>query len=140
MSSDRGELLVNAITTPDGTYLESRHRHDYQKYEDTVSGELYVIDGGLEYTRRSVNKNPAICSCVYSNDPHEVIREAFKWGTYGRDADQPMKLVLLKDLTPDHIFNIIEFCKPQGALRAAFFAELKYRLDHNIEQPKEGSY
>lgn len=137
--NDRGELLVNAITTPDGTYLESRNLHDLVGYMDD-NGEYYFVDGGPYYLRRSSNVEPATCSCVYSNDPHEEVREAIKWGTYGIDGDQPKKLVALKALTPDHIFNIIENCNPQGGLRKAFFAELKYRLDNNIEQPEEGSY
>ena len=32
-------LVHNALQTPDGTIIESRHRHDYKTYED-ANGNL----------------------------------------------------------------------------------------------------
>ena len=37
-------LIYNAIRTPDGTVLESRHKHDYQEYQD-ANGLEYMVDG-----------------------------------------------------------------------------------------------
>lgn len=134
------ELLVNAMITPDGTYLESRYRHDYQEHEDTISGELYIIDGGLDYCRQTVNKVPAKMITIYNTDPHHYIREHFKWGTYGVDGLQPLNLVALKDLTSNHIENILEYCKPVGKIEKVFLDELQYREDEGISSPEEGSY
>ena len=60
------QKVYSAIQTPDGTILESFNRHDYVTHEDTVSGEHYMLDGGLEYTRGSVNKVQAKDLSVYT--------------------------------------------------------------------------
>lgn len=101
------QILRNAIMTPDGTYLRSYHRHDYKEHEDTISGELYVVDGGNDYLRRSINEVPAEDLTVTLDDPFELQRCAFTWGSYGRMQDQPKHYIHLCDLTTDHIRNIL---------------------------------
>jgi len=99
-------LLVNAIVTPDGTMLESTHRHDYQEHKD-ANGETYILDGGINYIRRSLNQIPAKDASVYSDDPHEIIREAFRWGTRGPGRLEPLKWKILATLEDDHIEAIL---------------------------------
>ena len=41
-------LIRNAIQTPDGTILESTHRHDYKEYKD-ANGLTYMVDGVCEH-------------------------------------------------------------------------------------------
>lgn len=121
-------LLVSAIITPDGTRLESRHRHDYQTHIDN-NGEEYMIDGGTDYIRRSLNNERATDAFVYTDDTHEVIREAFKWGTYGKNGDQPLELIPLKSLDTSHIEAIL---RTQSHLKShvtkVFEDELRYRI------------
>lgn len=123
------QLLRNAIKTPDGTILESRHRHDYRRYID-ANGETYMVDGGLEYIRRSVNEEPVEELDIYTDDPHEVIREGFTWGSYGRDGNTPLHYIKLKDLTEEHIQAIL---RTQNQLpdyiRKVFEDELKWRMN-----------
>lgn len=45
------KLTRNAIRCPDGTVLESKHRHDYRGHTQK-DGRYYAVDGGLEYLRR----------------------------------------------------------------------------------------
>jgi len=99
-------ILRNAIRTPDGTVLESYFRHDYQTHVDK-NGKTYMVDGGRVYLRRSANGDEEDLS-VHMSDPHEKRRDAFKWGTYGPNADQPLKFVALKDLADDHIQAILD--------------------------------
>jgi hypothetical protein len=121
------QLLVNAIITPDGTRLESTYRHDYQTYTD-ANGEEYMIDGGTDYIRRSVNKEPAIDAFVYTDDPHEVIREAFKWGTYGKNGDQPLQRKTLASLDTSHIEAILETqTQLREHIKKVFKDELMFR-------------
>ena len=47
-------ILSNRMRTPDGTILESKHRHDYVTHLD-ANGREYMLDGGLDYVRGSAN-------------------------------------------------------------------------------------
>ena len=139
------KLLVNAMQTPDGTYLESRFTQDYKEYLDTVSGETYMVDGGLSYSRQSINIWPAKMITVYDTDPHHHIRKHFRWGTYGVDGNQPRKLVALKDLTTSHITAILNNRTTMNAFKGTpihkiFLDELTYRVKEGVESPEEGSY
>lgn len=121
-------LLVNAIITPDGTRLVSRHRHDYQTHVD-ANGEEYMIDGGLDYVHRSINKEPAIDAFVYTDDSHDVIREQFLWGTYGKNGDQPLQMKPLKSLDKEHIEAILQTqTHLKDHIRKVFEDELEYRV------------
>ena len=123
------KLLANRIKTPDGTILESLHRHDYKTYIDK-NGLEYMVDGGLEYLRRNVQDSaPATEMSVYNTDPHETIREAFKWGTRGIDGKQPLTYIALKDLATDHIEAILETqTHITEEIRQVFIDELEYRI------------
>jgi hypothetical protein len=103
-------IICNAVMTPDGTYLRSYHRHDYNEYLDKVSGEIYIVDGGNDYLRRSVNTTPATPMDVYLSDPFETIREAFVWKSYGKYGELlPYgKYICLCDMEDDHIAAILE--------------------------------
>ena len=122
-------LLRNAIQTPDGTILVSRHRHDYKEYED-ANGWVYVVDGGLDYHRRSVNHHePEIDKCVSEGDaPHEELRNMVTWGTYGKLGDQPLSQITIATMTTKHIQAVLDTQKnmyPQ--VRDLMKAELEYR-------------
>ena len=133
-------LLYNAILTPDGTILQSRSRHDYIEYKDEVSGEIYILDGGLDYQRTSINDVPAKNLALYTSDLHSCVRDKFSWGTYGRDGLQPKKYVLLKDLTDEHIAAILRTQTHLPAeMQKVFKDELQFR-DANDCNVTEQSY
>lgn len=117
-------IVYNAIKTPDNTILVSRHRHDYKEHLD-ANGEVYMVDGGNEYIRRSVNKEPAEDLIVTEDDPIEVIREVLRWGTFGKNGDQPLTYVLLKDMEDAHIKAILD--NYTTVYENVFKRELEYR-------------
>jgi len=129
------QIIANQILTPDGTILRSHHRHDYVSYVDK-NGEEYMVDGGTDYLRRSVNtKYPAKDITVYASDPHSAIREAFMWGTRGVDGNQPLVRKYLKDLDTDHVEAILETQHHiSDCTREVFQNELKYRKGININE------
>lgn len=124
------KLIYSAITTPDGTILHSKHRHDYVSYTDTTSGETYFLDGGTDYQRRSVNTEPAIDLSVYMQDEHDLKRRFFLWKTYGKDGEiKGGKYIALKDMENEHIANILRYQQHiKGTyVEVLFLAELEYR-------------
>ena len=121
-------LLRNAIQTPDGTILESRTRHDYKEYED-ANGWVYVVDGGLDYIRRTVNKNaPATDLSLTEDMPHFMVRDYVTWGTYGKAGDQPLSYITIADMSDGHLQAVLDTQKnmyPQ--VRDLMQDELEYR-------------
>ena len=102
------KLIQNKWQTPDGTILISKHRHDYVEYTDK-NGDYYMIDGGNDYVRKSVNKKEMKDLCIYSNGSFETDRFLL----WGRNYDKNMKrlpkteFVPIKDLNTDHIWAIL---------------------------------
>lgn len=125
------QIVYNAIQTPDGTVIRSITRYDYVTHQD-ANGKTYAVDGGLVYLRRSGDSDYVELSLTVE-DPIELIREKFCWGTFGKGGNQPLKRVLLKDLTNAHILAIIETQKqlPESLIQV-FERELKYRSDNGL--------
>lgn len=103
-------IISNAILTPDGTYLRSYHRHDYKEHWDVESEELYIVDGGIDYLRRSLNTTLPIDCTIYLSDPFVVVREAFVWKSYGKDQEYlPHGIYIeLHSMQTDHIRAILQ--------------------------------
>jgi len=120
--------ITNCIITPDGTKLECNHRHDYKQHLD-ANGETYINDGLGWYVRRSVNKQPAVDISVTSDQPFELQRTAFTWGTRGKDGLQEVRKVPLQDLTTEHIQNILRTQQQikDTYVEQLFLQELEYR-------------
>jgi len=123
------QIIYNAIMTPDGTVLESKHRHDYVTHLDK-NGEEYMLDGGLDYTRRSINKEEAKDISLYSDAPHEQIRDKVSRGGRGLDGTEPLKYVLLKDINNKWLQAIIDYeelYRPQNRFLQIYKDEQKFR-------------
>lgn len=99
-------IVYNAIRTPDGTVLESKSRYDFVEYTD-ANGKTYMVDGGLDYLRRSAHPDQIDLS-VRMRDGHDNVREAMTWGTRGINGDEPLRYVKLKDMDTDHIVAVLE--------------------------------
>lgn len=91
-------LIANRWECPDGTILHSKYRHDFVEH-----GEHFV-DGGNDYARVTEG---LIDRCIYSDDPFELQREFFVWGSYGKNGDEDRHWIALKDLTTEHIYAIL---------------------------------
>ena len=131
--NSRAKLIRNAIQTPDGTILESRHRHDYKTHKDE-NGETYMIDGGLDYIRTTINKTPPKSLAVYDSDPHELKRGACLWGTRGINGDQPLRYISVADMDTSHLEAVIltqQHLLPQ--FKQVMLDELHSRAGRNIE-------
>ena len=74
MDTQERLLIRNALQTPDGHVLQSFSRHDYKQYTDTSNGKTYMVDGGLDYIRRSANGDEKEMY-LYNDASHETQRE-----------------------------------------------------------------
>ena len=136
-------LIANRIQTPDGTILWSRHRHDYIEYKDD-NGETYVLDGGTDYQRGSVNKIPAKNLSVWSDAPFEEIRQVMLRGTFtgGKENSGERIWVPLYKLNDLHLIGILDYNEERG-IKSKFDQfiekEIEYRKEHNIKI-EDGAY
>ena len=120
------DIIYSAMRTPDGTVIESRHRHDYVTHKD-ANGKTYMLDGGLDYVRASANGDEEFIS-VTLEDGHDKVREYLTWGTRGVNGDQPLRYVKLKDMDTDHIQACLDTqFQMRPAYRTAMENELEYR-------------
>ena len=118
-------LIQNAIRTPDGTIIQSRHRHDYVTHID-ANGKEYMVDGGLDYDRRTV-QGDEVTLYLYDDEPHEVQRKVITWGTRGKDGKQPLVFKTVADMETDHIEAVLRECSPYGVIKNCMVEELKIR-------------
>ena len=109
--------------------IESKHTHDFV----TCKCGKVSVDGGLDYLRRignySAYNDLSEVTTEEDNDWFQQVREHFTWGTRGKSGVEPMQRVLLKDLTTEHIENILD---TQWHIKGTdietwFKMELKYR-------------
>ena len=124
------DILSNRMKTPDGTILESLHRHDYVTHTD-ANGKEYMLDGGCDYVRCSANGDEEMLT-VTSDDSHEVIREVVKWGTYGKHGDEPLRHVTIADLNPYHLRAILD--TQQSRMRPALYKVMQDEVKYRDEQ------
>jgi hypothetical protein len=129
--------LLNSIRTPDGTVLFSRTRWDYVEHLDK-NGEVYMVDGGGFYLRRSMNVEPYEELSVEDDGKHETRRQHLLWGVnYTKDEVRlpETQYRRIMDLDTDHIEKILELFEYRisDLYKEVFRQELQYRklLDTN---------
>lgn len=124
-------ILYNGMTTPDGTLLVSRHRHDYVSHVDSITGKTYFVDGGHDYVRGSAHGDEKYIT-VTDNDSHFLIRQYMEWGTRGPKGDQPLSYLRLQNMETTHVAMILAdhlaSLQPLStAHQVAFINEIHYR-------------
>lgn len=102
------DIIYNGLRTPDGTVLESLHRHDCVTHVDK-NGKTYLLDGGLSYVRYSCHGDEELLT-MYDTEPHAMQRLVLKWGTYGINGDQPLKRVTIASMSTDHLRAVMDNC------------------------------
>jgi len=121
------KVLVSGLKTPDGTVLYSRHRHDYKTHTD-ANGEWYMIDGGVDYVKSSVNEIRAEYISLTTESDHIELRQHFGWGSYGRDGTEPLHEIILKNMEDSHIEAVLRTQTHIAAhISKLFEDELKFR-------------
>jgi len=102
------KIIYNAIKTPDGTILFSRHRYDFVVHTDSVTGKEYGVDGGVEYLRRIGDVSDCEDLTITDKTKFDEIRKRFHWGSYGVNGDEPLTQRSISELSNSHIQAIID--------------------------------
>jgi len=123
------KLILNALRTPDGTVIQSRHRHDYVTYTD-ANGKEYMVDGGLDYLRRSIHDDQIDLS-EYDDAPHERQRELLTWGTYGIKGDQPLQYKTIEEMETGHLEAVVKMVGICPIRRKCMQKELELRTNES---------
>ena len=121
------QIIYNAIRTPDGTVLVSRHRHDYQSHTDAVTGRYYAADGGHEYLKRCGDIVGMEELSLFDDEPHDVQRRYLSWGTYGKDGKDALSYRPVSEMSDDHIKAVLHECQPSPVIKHCMEVELDCR-------------
>lgn len=105
-------LIQNAVYWPIANlYIKSTHQHDYTGHSVVISGvktDLF-LDGGLDYRRVVSSGNPVYKDfSLYTDSPFELVVERLLWGSYGKNGDQPLRWVPLKECETEHLQAILK--------------------------------
>jgi hypothetical protein len=86
-------------------------------------------DGGLEYERCGGKDLSLVQShCFYDNDDFETIRFYLERGSRGKEGNQPLKYIKLKDIDDEYLEALIEYeTERNGRFLKFYKAEKKYR-------------
>lgn len=126
------EIILNRIQCNScKDVISSYTTHDYNICK---CGKV-AVDGGTSYLKRAYDDGATYTEMtIYSNDKFVIVRENFRWGTFGKDGRQPLTYIRLCDLSTEHITAILDsgFVKKEY-IKKLFVKELKYRKRKNIK-------
>jgi len=125
------ETHGSVMRTPDGTVLYSSHRHDYSERRDAITGNIYMLDGGPDYTRCSANGDEEFLSVMSSAD-HVSIRHAVTWSTLGKSGKLPYKCIPIASMDTEHLQACME-------TQASTMSQLHYKVMQNELEYRDGN-
>lgn len=123
------QLIYNSVTCLQcERVLVSKHVHDYQVCS---CPQATMVDGGDNYGRYG-GKDLALVQTnyIYSDAPHEQIREKVSRGSRGKSGREELKYILLKDIDDQYLQAIIDYeelNRPQNKYLPIYRAEQKFR-------------
>lgn len=123
------KLMHNSVLcTQCGETLVSYHTHDYKKC--SCENET-MVDGGTDYQRFGGKDLSKVQSfCLYDDSPHELLREYVCRGGRGKNGNEPLKYIRLKDIDDkwlDAIIRYEEEFRPSNKFLNLYKSEQEYR-------------
>ena len=128
MSYDGPTLVANIVAcTVCNDIIHSKHQRDFV----TCSCGMISIDGGCSCPRTLGDLSNVQRLPVYSDAPHEQIREVVYRGSRGELGDQPFQWVKLSEMDDNHVLNTLKYMlneRQEESLHYSFIMkEAKYR-------------
>jgi len=129
------QIVHNAIQTPDGTIIESRHRYDYVEHIDK-NGYTYFVDGGMDYLRRGYTTPNYKELSLYEDDDFELIRKTVTRGGRGVDGTEPLTFVPIAEMNDEWLQAAIIYNEQRGmgdmVMNRLYKREQEYRIPKKL--------
>jgi len=121
------QLVYNSVTCQEcNETIVSYHRHDYKIC--SCPNEA-MVDGGTAYLRYGAkNMRKIKIFAVYDDDDFELVREYATRGSRGKDGDQPLSWIAIRDMDDDYLEAILDYGGADWHL-ALIKKEILYRFD-----------
>jgi len=118
-------LVVNRAKCLEcGDEIQSHHRHDYV----TCTCGNVSRDGGTDYIRSCVVDRDKYLSMNLDEDSDfELIRKHLCRGSRGKNGDQPLTWIPLKDIDDDYLVSLIDYKEALCQLDVHYKMYLKER-------------
>jgi hypothetical protein len=89
-----------------------------------TNGEIHIIDINMNHTAKK------IYNCILHG--FKPVREWMLWGTYGKSGKNPLKWVILKNMSDDHIRAILD---TQKHISSFYHTEFEAELQRRAKKP-----
>ena len=121
------KVMYLKMTTPDGTVVENTQYGKSANHADK-NGKEYWVYGIRNTSIHHSNHGDEKIEYLTVNSPHGQLREKCTWGTRGKNGDQPLARIAIKDMSEDHLEACLR-TQPHMATdyRILMENELKYR-------------
>jgi len=122
-------LIQNSVTCLEcGETLISEHVHDYKT---CGCPQATMCDGGGDYGRFGGKDLAKVqTNYIYSDAPHEQIREVVSRGSRGKSGRAKLTYIKLADIDDEYLQAIIDYeeiNRPQNKYLPIYIAEKNYR-------------
>ena len=120
-----------------GDEIQSHYRHDYK----TCSCRFLSVDGGTDYARRVFHtidegENMYTDLSLYEDDDFDEIRNYLCRGSRGKNGDQPLTWIPLKDIDDEYLVSLIDYkeqmCQTTDVHYKMYLKEREYRSSATI--------
>lgn len=121
------QLVYNSVTCQEcNETIVSYDRHDYKLC--SCPNEA-MVDGGTAYLRYGAkNMRKIKIFAVYDDDDFELVRQYATRGSRGKDGDQPLSWIAIRDMDDDYLEAILDYGGADWHL-ALIKKEILYRFD-----------
>jgi len=121
------QLVYNSVTCQEcNETIVSYHRHDYKIC--SCPNEA-MVDGGTAYLRYGAkNMSKIKIFAVYDDDDFELVREYATRGSRGKNNDQPLSWIAIRDMDDDYLEAILDYGGADWHI-ALIKKEILYRFD-----------
>ena len=108
------QLVYNSVTCQEcNETIVSYDRHDYKIC--SCPNEA-MVDGGTDYLRYGAkNMSKIKIFAVYDDDDFELVRQYATRGSRGKDGDQPLSWIAIRDMDDDYLEAVLDVLDFDGS-------------------------